>query len=87
MTVTVSVEEASSHLPELLSRLNTDTSEIVIARDGAPVARLLPPYEVGARVAGRRVPGCDRGLFRVPDEFFDPLPDGMLEEMYGVETP
>ena len=79
MTVIVSLEEASSHLPELLSRLTADTAEIVIARDGTPIARLLPACDLSAHLSSRRVPGGDSGLFSVPQEFFDPLPDDMLD--------
>ena len=73
MTVTVSVEEASSHLPELLSRLAVDAQEIVIARDGMAVARLLPVEEERFHTSSPRTPGCDAGKFTVPPEFFEPL--------------
>lgn len=43
--------------------------EVVIAVDGVPAARLVP-YE-----KPRRVFGLDRGLFVVPDDFDDPLPE------------
>lgn len=74
MDLTVSIEEASSHLPELLARLAGDASEIVIARDGKPVARLLPPHAASNLGTTLRTPGSDRGRFHVPAEFFDPLP-------------
>ncbi len=82
MTVIVSLEEASSHLPELLSRLTADTAEIVIARDGTPIARLLPASDLGTPIVSRRVPGGDSSLFSVPPEFFDPLPADMLDVIY-----
>jgi antitoxin (DNA-binding transcriptional repressor) of toxin-antitoxin stability system len=83
MTVTVSVEEASSNLPELLSRLSEDTAEIIIAKDGSPVARLLPAPGNPAPQPSRRVAGSDAGSFCVPEEFFDPLPDEVLASFYG----
>ena len=75
MAETLSLEEASSHLPELLSRLAADTAEIIIASKGTPIARLLPANELNTRPTSRRVPGGDRGRFVVPPEFFDPLPE------------
>lgn len=83
MTMTVSLEEAASHLPELLSRLNNDTEEIVIARDGTPVARLLPAREGDTPRAEPRTPGEDAGRFHLPPEFFDPLPDEILDTFYS----
>jgi prevent-host-death family protein len=82
MTVTVSVEEASGHFPELLSRLSEGADEIVISRDGTPVARLLPAREEVAPRSSRRSPGEDAGLFLVPQQFFDPLPDDILDQFY-----
>jgi antitoxin (DNA-binding transcriptional repressor) of toxin-antitoxin stability system len=87
MTVVVSVEEASSHLPELLLRLTTEAPEIVIARDGTPIARLLPAPGLGDTARPRRVPGGDRGLFTVPAEFFEPLPEDLLDSIYDDARP
>jgi len=49
--------------------------EVVIARYGEPVARLVP---IRPPVA-KRVPGSARGQFTVPKEFFDPLPPEILD--------
>ena len=70
----VSVHEAKTHLSALLARVEAG-EEIVIARGGTPVARLVPLPR-----GTRRVFGMDRGLFEVPDDFDDPLPDDLLEE-------
>jgi antitoxin (DNA-binding transcriptional repressor) of toxin-antitoxin stability system len=43
--------------------------EIVIARGGKPVAKLVP------MTPPQRLLGEDRGVFEVPDDFDDPLPD------------
>ena len=83
MTVTVSVEEASNHLPEILSRLGDSAQEIVIERDGAPIARLLPARQEDSPTPSPRTPGCDAGRFTVPPEFFEPLPDAILDGFYG----
>lgn len=49
--------------------------EIVIARGGVPVARLVP---VDAPGPGRGL-GRDRGLYEVPVDFDAPLPEDVLE--------
>lgn len=43
--------------------------EIVIAKAGKPIARLVP-----IEPKSRRVLGQDKGLFEVPEDFNAPLP-------------
>lgn len=68
----VNVHEAKTHLSRLLLRV-AGGEEIVIARAGKPVARLVP-----IEPKPRRVIGQDDGLFEVPDDFNAPLPDEAL---------
>ena len=68
----VNVHEAKTHLSRLLLRV-AGGEEIVIARAGKPIARLVP-FEPKKR----RVIGQDDGLFKVPDDFDAPLPDEVL---------
>ena len=70
---TVGVHEAKTHLSRLLRRVAAG-EEIVIARSGKPLARLVPVEKQGGRVLGR-----DRGLFEVPEDFDAPLPPEVLE--------
>jgi prevent-host-death family protein len=50
---TVTLEEAQSRLADLLDRL-TAGEEVVITREGKPVARLLPPeLPKGVPIPGR----------------------------------
>lgn len=69
----VGVHEAKTHLSRLLRRVAAG-EEIVIARSGQPVARLVP-----IRSPRRRKLGRDRGLFEVPEDFNAPLPDEILK--------
>ncbi len=46
---------------------------MVIARRGAPVARLVP-----FKPPGKRRFGALKGRFKVPASFFDPLPETEL---------
>ncbi len=69
----VGVHEAKTHLSKLLRRVAAG-EEIVIARGGEPVARLVP-----ARDKSIRKLGSDRGVFVVPENFDEPLPEDVLE--------
>ncbi len=69
----VNIHEAKTHLSRLLTRV-AEGEEIVIAKSGTPVARLVAVE----RRPGRRVLGQDRGLFEVPEDFDDPLPEDVL---------
>jgi antitoxin (DNA-binding transcriptional repressor) of toxin-antitoxin stability system len=53
--------------------------EIVIAKAGKPVARLVPERPP---VAARRVPGIDKGKLRIADDF-DQMSKSELDEWYG----
>ncbi len=68
----VNVHDAKTHLSRLLRRVAAG-EEIVIARAGVPVARLVPVEE-----RRKRVFGIDKGVFQVPDDFDAPLPDEVL---------
>jgi prevent-host-death family protein len=68
MSETVNVYEAKTHLSQLLDRAAAG-EEIVIARAGRPIARLVPL----ADSPSRRSPGGWRGKVRISDDF-DELP-------------
>ena len=61
---TVNMFEAKSSLSRLVEAVETGAeAEIIIARNGRPVARLVP---IGPARAGQRI-GVARGAFVVPD--------------------
>lgn len=64
----MNVYEAKTHLSQLLDRVAAG-EEIVIARAGRPIARLVPL----AGWPSRRSPGGWRGKVRISDDF-DELP-------------
>jgi prevent-host-death family protein len=74
MTVTVNIHEAKTHLSRLLSRVMAG-EEIIIARAGKPVARLIP---IGDRPA-TRVSGSAKGEVVIATNFDAPLSGEMLE--------
>lgn len=75
---TVNIHEAKTHLSRLLA-LVAGGEEVIIARAGKPVARLTA-YD--QKTDERRL-GRDAGLFAVPDDFDDSLPDELLERFEG----
>lgn len=70
----VDIREARDQLSKLLQQVAAG-EEIVITRDGVPVARLVP---VEGR--SRRVFGIDRGRFEVPEDFDSALPEEVLRD-------
>jgi prevent-host-death family protein len=70
----VNVHQAKTHLSRLLAEV-AEGQEIVIAKSGRPVARLIP---VEAK-APRRL-GMDAGLVTIAEDFDAPLPDSVLED-------
>ena len=73
----VNIHEAKTRLSQLLLRVAAG-EEIVIARAGKPVAKLIP---IGTRE--QRVFGTDRGRFEVPEDFDAPLDDATLASFEG----
>lgn len=71
------VQEARRHWSRLLAGVEAG-QEVVIARGGAPVARLVP-----YRPASQRQPDTLKGTIVIPDGFFDPLPEQEIEAWEG----
>jgi prevent-host-death family protein len=76
MTV-VNVHQAKTQLSRLLAQVEAG-EDVVIARRGEPVARL-----VGCKPVAKRQPDVLKGRVVVPDSFFDPLPDEELAAWEG----
>ncbi len=74
----VNIHQAKTHLSHLLSRAMAG-EEIIIAKSGKPMVRLVPVSEP----LEDRVLGQDEGLFTVPEDFNDPLPNDILEGFEG----
>ncbi len=73
MATHINVHEAKTHLSRLLARVEAG-EELVIARGGQPVARLVPIRPARAP----RVPGTARGRVVVGPDFDAPLPEETL---------
>ncbi len=72
----VNIHEAKTHLSRLLERVARG-EEIVIARSGRPVARLVPICP------DRRRPGRLKGKLRLADDFDAPLPEELAAAFRG----
>lgn len=70
----VNIHEAKTHLSKLVERVEQG-EEIVIARAGVPVVRLVP-LERGA--TRRRKPGTRRGRMWMSEDFDAELPEDLL---------
>jgi prevent-host-death family protein len=75
----VTVRVAKTMLSKLIARARNG-EEIVITSGGAPVARLVSMEAVRSP---RRRPGTLRGLVKIDDAFFEPLPEELLS-MLGL---
>lgn len=73
-SITVNVHEAKTRLSQLLARISMG-EEVVIARAGRPVARLVPYIAHTAE----RSPGSAAGRITISQDFDDPLPDELFE--------
>jgi prevent-host-death family protein len=66
----VNIHEAKTHLSKLLERVAVG-EEVIIAKAGTPVAKLVPL----AQQPQTRIFGSAKGEFTVPDDFNDPDPE------------
>ena len=75
---TVNIHAAKSQLSRLLDAALAG-EEVIIAKAGKPIARLVPIEHKKER----RNLGTLAGQFHVPDDFDDPLPDEILDAFEG----
>lgn len=71
--VKVNIHEAKTHFSRLIERAAAG-EEVVIARNGRPVARLVGMHEDDTP----RAPGSMRGRITIADDFDAPLPPDLL---------
>lgn len=76
----VNIHAAKTHLSRLLDAVE-DGEEILIARAGKPIARLVPLQ--GTVLSKRRRLGRLTGQFTVPEDFDAPLPDDVISDFEG----
>lgn len=73
----INIHYAKTHLSRLLEKVAVG-EEVIIAKAGKPVAKLVP-VENAPR---KRALGTAKGEFVVPDDFNDPLPPEVEESFW-----
>jgi prevent-host-death family protein len=73
----VNIHQAKTHLSRLLERV-AEGEEIIIARSGKPLAKLVP---FRGEVARR--PGCLKGKIKIGRDFDAPLPKALAVAFRG----
>jgi len=72
--IKINIHEAKTHFSRLLARVSNG-EEVIIAKAGKPIARLIPIEE---RTHGR-VAGSAKGKVFIGDDFDAPLPESVLD--------
>lgn len=75
---TLNIHEAKTHLSRLVEDVAAG-EEVIIAKAGRPVARLVALE----KPAGRRKLGILAEEMAIPDDFDAPLPDDVLADFEG----
>jgi prevent-host-death family protein len=70
----INVHEAKTHLSKLLERVALG-EEVIIAKAGKPVAKLVAVHQPKTRIFGSA-----KGEFTVPDDFNEPDPE--IEKLF-----
>lgn len=77
---TVDIYEAKLQLDELINSAAAD-EEVIIAKSGIPLARLIPIIPVSTPII--RKPGSMKGRIWIADDFDAPLPDDIEAAFEG----
>ncbi|MBT9171805.1 MAG: hypothetical protein DDT21_00178 [Syntrophomonadaceae bacterium] len=77
----VNIHQAKTNLSALLKKVS-EGQDVVIARAGKPVARLVPYTDRPSK----RVPGSARGIIIISPDFNDSLPADLLREFENYEN-
>lgn len=75
---TVNIHAAKTHLSRLVEDVAAG-EEVIIAKHGKPMVRLVPLESVRPK----RQLGLLAGQARIPDDFDAPLPDDVLKTFLG----
>ena len=75
--LTLNLYDAKTQLSSLVDKAAAG-AEIIIAKAGKPMARLVP-----LRPVARRKPGSAKGKIWISKDFDAPLPADVLEAFYG----
>ncbi len=71
----INIHDAKTQLSKLLKKVQSG-EEVVIAKSGKPIARLVPFCSKPIK----RTPGTAKGKIFIADDFNEPLPEKILED-------
>jgi antitoxin (DNA-binding transcriptional repressor) of toxin-antitoxin stability system len=77
--IKLNIHEAKTHLSKYLALLEKGET-ILLCKRNEPIAEIRP---LPAQRKEPRPIGLGKGTFTVPDSFFDPLPDDILDLFEG----
>lgn len=80
--IRINIHEAKTHLSRYLKKLEAGET-IILCKRNIPIAEIRP---IEPERSKRRPVGLAKGRFRVPPEFFEPLPDEMIDAFEGKES-
>ncbi len=79
MVFEVNIHEAKTHLSKLLQRVMAG-EEIIIAKSGVPVARIVPIVQA----RNKRIAGSAKGKIWIAPDFEAPLSEELLQAFEGL---
>jgi len=77
--IKINIHEAKTHLSRYLSELS-EGEAIILCKRNKPIAEI---YRLPKKKKKKRPIGLAKGEFKVSPEFFEPLPDEVLQGFYG----
>ncbi len=77
--IKLNIHEAKTHLSKYLVQLEKGAT-ILLCRRNVPIAKIVPVLKTEQK---NRPVGLAKGEFRVPDTFFEPLPDELIKAFSG----
>ncbi|MCP4599545.1 MAG: type II toxin-antitoxin system Phd/YefM family antitoxin [Proteobacteria bacterium] len=75
----INIHEAKTHLSKYLSRLKKGET-LILCKRNVPIAEIRP---IKSEESAKRQIGLVKDLFSVPEAFFEPLPDEIVEAFSG----
>jgi prevent-host-death family protein len=82
MRKTVNVQQAKAHFSRLVAEVEAG-GEVMIARAGKPVAKLMPIVRGRKRSIRRNIAGALKGKIKIAPDFDEPLTDDILVAFQG----
>ncbi len=77
--IRLNIHEAKTHLSRYLSMIKKGET-ILLCKRNEPIAEIRP---LQSRRSEKRPVGLAKGKFTVPPEFFEPLPEEILQAFHG----